>query len=331
MSTERFSRGGAPAANSLSKRPTARVGPVDPRVMTPSKLTSQIRRGLGLGREAKYLPWIRVRRRLTSKVANLFVVPSVLYETRGLHLLSGLEHNAALLAQWLGATELREQFPMWPEPHEHPLSGTHAERDEMLDPMPGLLDIAREVGIKHGNYPKTKIPFVATSDIVLRLGQPPNDRLVFWACKPLGVMLDPERRRTLERLELEQRYALAAGARSFVIDDSLFARSDLAVNLQWLTPLNSELRVPDVHTRLQNFAGHLEELIRFCPLRDAIDSAGRKSGLDGHATDAYFRLAAWSGQVDIDISKPILMTRLAPLGGHGLRRRLSRQLLGDVA
>jgi len=197
--------------------------------------------------------------------------------------------------------------------------------------MPGLLEIAKKVAIRHGTYPKTKIPFVATSDIVLRLGQPPNDRLVFWACKPLGIMLNPERRRALERLELERRYALAVGAKSFVIDDSLFTRNELAKNLQWLTPLHSELGAHGAQARLQDYASRLDELMRVCPLRDAIDSAGRTLSLDVPSSDALFRLAAWSGKIDLDLSKPLLMTRFAPLGGHALRRRLSQELLGDPA
>jgi hypothetical protein len=296
--------------------------------MTQTKLTALVRQGLGQGREAAYVPWIRVRRRLTSRLSNLFAVPSVLYAKRGIHLLSGLEHHAALLAQYLGATELREQFPMWPDPHEHPLTGTHQERDKTLAPMPGLLELARASGIKHGNYPATKIPFVATSDIVIRLGHPPDDRIVFWACKPLGVMLDAERTRTLERLELERLYAVAAGSPSFVIDDSLFARNHRAANLEWLTPLHSELQRIGSSTRVVEFAGLLDEFIRNRPLRNAIASAGRAVRIDDRLAQAYFRFAVWAGHVDIDISQPILMTQFAPLGGRRLRHRLAQALVG---
>lgn len=305
--------------------------PPDPRVMTPAKLASLIKQGLGNSRDASYIPWIRVRRRLTSKVSNLFVIPSVLYERRGLHLLSGLEHRAALLAQWFGATELREQFPMWPDPHQHPLAGTHPERDRTLAPMPGLLEIASKAGIRHGVYPRTKIPFVATSDIVLRLGHPPNDRLVLWACKPLEIMLDAERRRTLERLELERLYAVAAGAKSVVIDDSLFKRNELAKNLEWLTPLHSELHSHAGSERLNDFSHRLDELIKTLPIRDAVALAGRKVRCDHPHSQQLFRLAAWSGLVDIHLSKPILMTRFAPLGGRTFKRELASELLGEAA
>lgn len=300
----------------------------DPRVMTQVKLAALIKQGLGSNRDARYLPWIRVRRRLTSKVSNLFVIPSVLYERRGLHLLSGLEHRAALLAQWLGATELREQFPMWPDPHQHPLSGIDPERDKTLAQMPGLLEIARNAGIRHGVYPGTKIPFVATSDIVLRLGHPPNDRLVLWACKPLAVMLDAERQRTLERLELERLYAVAAGATSVVIDDSTFKKNELAKNLDWLTPLHSELLVFAGSTRLEDFSQSLDERLKTLPIRVASELAGRKVRADLQLSHQLFRLAVWSGLTDIDLSKPILMTRFAALGGRKLKRQIAQHLLG---
>lgn len=326
---EQFSRGAIKGSSTRPARPKTHLRAADPRVMTLTKLASLIKLGLGKGRDADYAPWIRVRRRLTSKVSNLFVVPSVLYEARGLHLLSGLEHRAALVAQWLGATEIREQFPMWPDPHQHPLSGISADRDQALEALPGLLDIAREAGIRHGFYPKTTIPFVATSDLVLRIGQPPDDRLVFWACKPLAIMLDAERRRTLERLELERRYAVAAGATSVVIDDSLFKRNVLAKNLDWLMPPHSELRLHNASTCLIDFAGRLDELIKALPIRDAVQVAGRKVGCDVELSKRLFRLAAWSGLIDINLREPILVTRFATLGGRKVRSELTRELLGE--
>jgi hypothetical protein len=300
--------------------------------MTLEHLSAMKAAGLGRGRDVNYQSWIRIRRRLTSPVSNLFVLPTPLYALRGLHLLSGLEHRAALLALWLGVKEIREQFPMWPDPHVHPLAGIFPDRDKHLDLAPGLLDIAKANGIKHGNYPTTRIPFVATSDLVLRIGDPPDDRLVFWACKPLELMLKaPRCIRICERLELENLYSSAVNALSVVVDGVLFSTTKLADNLDWLTPLHSEMLSIGTTSRLLEFAGRLSDLGTVTPLREAIHAAGGAVGLEHEESQAHFRMAAWQGLIDIDLTRPVLMTDFMVRGGHDVRRQLAKEYLGVAA
>lgn len=301
------------------------------RVMTLKALSALKKSGAGSGRGEKYTPWIRVRRRFTSPVSNLHVFPTPLYGSRSLHLLSGLEHHAALLALWLGATEIREQFPMWPHEHPHPAVGLNFRLDRRLGSVRGLLDVARDAGIDHGTYPATQIPFVATSDLLLRLGQVPNDRLVFWACKPYELLHTGKRaKRVKERLMLENLYAESVGAQSFVIHDTHFEGNALAPNLGWVMPTHSELLAEGQSPQLFDYALRLDDLSKACPLRIAIQASGKAVGADETRSQMLFRLSAWLGLIDIDLREPVLMTRLMKRGGRNVRHEFSIQHLGTT-
>lgn len=127
-------------------------------VMTQEKLAALLRRGVGCGRDDDYKPWIRVRRRLSSPVSNLYSLPNPLH-ARALQLLSGLEFQAANVALWFSCAEIREQHPLWPWAHAHPKCGRHAQLDSRLGMVKGLLEIAKDAGIDHGVYPGTHLPF----------------------------------------------------------------------------------------------------------------------------------------------------------------------------
>jgi hypothetical protein len=126
------------------------------RIMTEQKLAKAIFEGYGTGPGETYRSWIRVRRRHSSPVSNLrsLHVPAC---ARALQLLFGLEFAAANVAIWPRASEVREQHPLWPNPHPHPASGMHQDYDYyLLGQVPGLLEVAKDVGIDHGVYPGTK-------------------------------------------------------------------------------------------------------------------------------------------------------------------------------
>jgi hypothetical protein len=196
-------------------------------LITEQKLSKHIKAGSGQGRDERYSSWIRVRRKLSSPVSNLFslFVPT---HARALQLLSGLEYSAATAAAWLGVSEIREQSPAWPESHQHPGSGRHPDLDRQLEPVKGLLQIAKEAGIDHGVYPGTRIPFVATIDFTLTMGPWHQGRLVHWSCKPRELLDSaPNRQRMAERIAMESLYSKEVGSLHKVFDGTqLFASKD---------------------------------------------------------------------------------------------------------
>jgi len=297
-------------------------------VMTYPRLHALIQQGFGQGRGDGYKPWIRVTKRNSSPHSNLYVL-RIATQLRGLHLLAGTEFRAAHLAAWLGSLEIREQFPLWPHSAPHPLAGLHPERDEKLPSTRGLLAIADEAGIAHGEYVGTDIPYVATTDLVLRIGQPPVDRLVFWSIKPLEMMIQgPRSRRVLERLEMERRYALSVGAAHRVINGTEMNKH-LIENLDWLMPLRSEFSGLLHPETLQAFTAEYAvpaktgEKLKVC-----IEHATRALKLNDKQGFSLFRGATWLGLTDIDLTRPIIMSRQPTKGGSEHLRSMQQALLG---
>lgn len=299
-------------------------------VMSYARLYALIRQGFGQGRNDAYKPWIRVTKGNSSPHSNLHV-SHVATQKRSLHLLAGTEFRYAELAAWLGSLETREQFPLWPHSAPHPLAGLHPERDRTLANTRGLLAIADDAGIDHGNFVGTDIPYVATTDLVLRIGEPPHDRLVFWSVKPLEKMLQGSAsQRVLERLELERRYANSVCATHRVINGTEMNES-LIENLDWLMPLHSEFADLLTPENLQTFAAAFAVPAKQRkPLQDCIAHARCELKMSEKAGFALFRGTAWSGLTDIDLSKPILMTRPPTQGGAAQKESMRQKLLGET-
>lgn len=157
-------RKGRPLTNSIGRK-----------AMTIGRLQGLILQGFGQGRGEGYTPWIRVTRGNAPRKSN-HVVAVTHVQARPLHLLSRLEYRAVRLAMWLGAVEVREQFPLWPwTGGPHPMAGLDDERDRALPTTLGLLALAKKAGIRHGHFVGApNLPYVATTDLVIRVGATPS-------------------------------------------------------------------------------------------------------------------------------------------------------------
>lgn len=82
-------------------------------------LAAAIQEGPGNGMADSYKPWNEVARRTPSPYSDVSVVP-VPHLTRLAHYLSRGEREFALFMSWLGATDVREQYPLWPWKHLYP-------------------------------------------------------------------------------------------------------------------------------------------------------------------------------------------------------------------
>lgn len=309
---------GRPLTNSIGRK-----------AMTRTRLQSLIAQGFGQGRGENYIPLIRVTRGNAPRRSNhVTAVTNIL--ARPVHLLSRMELQALRLAVWLGAVEVREQFPLWPWAQSpHPMAGLDPARDKTLPPTRGLLEIAAEAGIEHGTWVGAKdLPYVATTDLVICLGLPPSDRLVFWSCKPACVLADAKLGpRARQRIELERRYAAAIGAHHTVYDGT-HAPGALLDNLDWLEPTRSELRDPGLTEGREAFARSFNDAPEHASIEQRIQTAAEREGLALPAAQRHFRAAAWRGLIDADLSQPVVMSRPLKAGGAQLKRRLFHQLMG---
>ena len=299
-------------------------------VITQAVLALAMEDGHGSGFGEAYMPWMRIRRRLSSPVSNLMLLPTPVH-ARPLHLLARTESAAALVAAWLGATEIREQFPLWPEVHLAPFSGIHDGDGAERHMLPGLMSIAEDLGIKHGFYPGTKLPYVATTDLLIRFGDASRQRFAFWACKPAEQLRRGARgaERRWERIRLEEAYAAQCGSVHRVVDGEQFERR-LTDNLDWLTPLRSEWLKYEGSAVLEDFSGYCAEQLRTVPVRVAVAVAAEKNGLDRanmlKLAWLLFRIATWRGDFDIDLSQPLLTTKMARTGGARFKQALTEAL-----
>lgn len=295
--------------------------------MSWSRMKSLIEQGFGQGRFEAYQAFIKVTRGLSSPNANLGVTQLAIH-WRGMNLLSNDEIQMANLAVWLGAVEIREQFPLFPWPFIHPMAGLDPDRDRRLPPSPGLADIAREAGIELGVFVGAdQVPYMATTDLVLLIGQPPRDRLVYWSIKPLAKMVVDDPYRTLERMELERRHAVAAGGLHCAIHRSEIGETLLS-QIGWLQPMRSEMDGFLNGDRLLDFAYWFDLQTEGQPISECTALAGLRCRMDVKEGHAAFRAAAWLGLIDIDLASPIVMSRPPQRDLVGFKASLQKSLLG---
>lgn len=336
MDQQLFAKPGKDRARTpMTRKPTSNVAqqlspPQDQpwsrhKVLTRNRIQKAVAAGWGQGRDEHYHPWYRIRRNVASPVSNLYVLCNPLYRTRPFHLLSGIEFAAANFALWLGATELREQMPVWPETHFHPGTGRAGE-DYPIQAAPGMLEIARREGIKHGVYPGTDIPFIHTIDLLAEVNDRRGKRFICIASKPSSKANGPGGSRVKERLHLEAMYANAIGATSCIFTENSIPR-ELSKNLDWLTPLASEWAEHRSSSLLRDFADEFMLQADNAPLRECRIHAARKTKLiDNELQHNLFRMAAWAGMIDIDLTQPIIFDRY--MRRDQSKKRLAQEILG---
>ena len=278
-----------------------------------------IRAGYGQGRGDHYKPWIRIRRNFSSPVSHQ-VFESVAIHTRNHHFLSSLEYHTALLLAYLGCIELRECLPLWPVAHSHPCVCT---RDSTQ--IPGLLEIASQAGIEHGFFVGTRVPYVASMDMLAHIRFGKSDKLIGISCKPAQITAESARAR--ERIELDRRYCIVIDAHH-VHEDGLHMNPMLLSQLDWMRPLTSEVRQHQGSSQLQDFCSRFNELATQYPIRDAINLTAASIGCGTANVFLLWRLGIWLHQIDIDLSQKILMSKPRCPGADKVLRALATRYLG---
>jgi len=278
-----------------------------------------INEGCGQGRGEAYRPWIRITRRFSSPASHqVFAALSV--HRRNHHFLSKLEHHTALVLAYLGATEIRECLPMWPTQHPHPWL-----RD--ADDVPGLLEIADEAGIDHGTFVGTTVPYIGSLDIMLEMPWRGGVTYVGVSCKPDAI--HDASPRAKERVELDRRYCDCVGAHH-VREGGQGLNETLIKNLAAYRPLHSELMEFRTAACLSDFCGEFAETSRRMVLHEAITEAGLRLGLHGGQASMLWRIAIWLHRIDIDLTRPVSMSRQIRPGGGRVRAALEERFLGGA-
>jgi len=298
-------------------------------VVTWRKLQSRIDDGRGQGHGDNYKPWLWIHRKNTSGRGNQVTGRMPGYR-RGAHFLSAVEAHLALLCLYLGAADVREQFPLWPFAHPHPLEGA-LPTARPFPSMRGLLDIAEEAGIDHGvEVGSSDVPYVATLDLAITLMTDRGPRLAGVMGKPhdqvVGAKLNE---RDVERLRLQSLYLAEAGAHAVIVDRSLIG-THTAENLESFSAaakLPGRLVEGDLRS---DFCSRLIEIASDHAIDPAIGRTACEFGLTARDADLLWRHGVWTRAIDVDITQQLLMNEPLALGGNRIAAALAEQLFGEV-
>lgn len=243
--------------------------------------------GLGQGSGADYKPWIDVR--CFSSSGKMHRRPGV--TTRRVHhLLSSNESNFCLMADYAWkTTDLREQFPLFPEKSTQ--------------------EIAKTLNIKHPLYPKSSTPLVMTTDFLLTVvhlsGKPSFEA---WSVKSADELRGRKRKSTLEKLEIERRYWLLRGVPWYLVTDLDFNHT-LIDNLDWLNYLTVEddidpaVFAANVPPFLAAFsAASTKKLVLRSQLQICASALGN---VREDVVTQLFRYCTWHRLIHLDLSVPV--------------------------
>jgi hypothetical protein len=295
--------------------------------MTHKKLCERIQLGHGMGHGSRYLPWLILRRKNPSPYSNQ-VASSMPPLGRGAYYFSRGEYHTALLLLWLGVQDLREQFPLWPIAHPHPLDGAPGAASTTRPWSRGLLDIAREAGIDHGYEIGTGVPYVASLDLLATVPLPGGYALAGFSSKPIAEPDVEVKWRTLERLELERRYAAGVGGTYFVSSSALVPKLTAGYLEAWLDASTLHC-APRLIAYAAEFAQHINARLEL-PISETVMHAARALRLTTDQAWLLFWHCAWTQSVDIDPSRRILTSYPVHAGGRALRDNLRRRFFGET-
>lgn len=297
-------------------------------IVTWDTQIERINAGRGHGYRDCYRPWIWIRRKNVSAQGNQVVDPLPSYR-RGSHFLAQVEWHVALLCLYLGAWDVREQLPLWPQSHQHTLADLEQAHSLQLPPSIGLLQIARAAGIDHGWEIGSDSPYIATLDIGATLIRKGSPKLAGISLKPhVQIVTAESDDRIIERLELERRYLLEAEGHHAIADRSLLGK-DTGGNLEFFSSgarLPAHLTSP---TLIGDYCGRLVEVAVETTISTAIDRVGATMKLNQQEANLLWRHGVWMRLIDLDITIPLELRMPLRLGGRGIANALSQELFGE--
>jgi hypothetical protein len=298
-----------------------------------SLLQFYLREGRGFGHGENYKAFIQLRRWNASPV-SVQTYGCVPPHRRRMHFLSRSEWLIALLLAWAGC-HVREQSPLWPWNHRHPLYGLHPDLDERLGWSSGTLALCANAGIKHGFFVGTVIPYIWTMDLVATLAWLPIEQLTcaLVSVKPLTGEaytgdIDPLARGP-EKLEIERQYSDELALRYFVADRSLYP-GDLLGQLEFFS---GAAFIPSEHPLNNRLALFLDAQGSALDRTPPIEWKRRLS-MDYGASNAEADFAVhhifWNQLVDVDLTREVQTEDPPRPGGLALREALRGALTSCV-
>lgn len=278
-------------------------------------MRQKIMDGHGQGHGSQYQPWLRITRRGGPSNANLIFEHLPMFNRHG-HFLSRNEWHVAIWLLWLGVDDLREQFPLWPWKHPHPLYGHPRLERKPVPYSRGTLAIARDLGIEHGRTPGwAGGVYVATTDLMLTVLDGDQPRAVAIAVKPKDIVNGGREapQRMKERLVLEMAYARELDIRWLLLSDeevTYALRNNLKRALSASRLSNKDFPTALIADFCEAVAGRLSGQEN---VGGAIKACSTEFQLEEHKALALFSHGIWHRRIPIDLRHDIVMGQPAVL------------------
>lgn len=172
---------------------------------------------------------------------------------------------------------------------------------------------------------RRKNPSPESNQVVTRIGA--TVKLAIFSSKPIDDRDAEVRWRTLERLELERRYAQEISA-PYHISSSALVPILLAGQLEWWLGCATLALTPSLLPLAEPFA---EEVMHRSndSIAEAVCAAVDRLRIDLDSGWILFRHCAWTQAIDVDPSQKILTTYPMRPGGRKLRQNLQKSLFGE--
>jgi hypothetical protein len=303
-----------------------RITRMNKRKLTTSYTTRKLKQvvnwvqsGRGQGRGEDYSPWIRITKGFSTHASHQ-VFGALPLHKRNHHFLSQLEYHTAVQLGYLGGVEIRECLPMWPTEHQHPIKG-----DPRIRTI-GLLDIAADAGIEHGNFIGSDVPYIGSLDMLVSIFWNTKLHHLGVSCKPTEILNRSSRAQ--ERVRLDELYCRHIGALHHHEGGTIF-NPFLVQNLDTYKPIRPEIVHWSKTTQLVDFSGRLNEsAAEDRPLHVSISLAGKEVKVEHHEAPALWRVGAWLHLIDIDMGQRISMLQPIRRGQQHRLHQLAAHFLG---
>jgi hypothetical protein len=293
--------------------------------MTITKLRQSIQNGLGSGTGHRYQPWIKIKRSTSAARSNLHESPSP-YFFRAHHYLSSAEYNFALVMWWCGCEDIREQYPLWPWPHRHPLVQLGMKAGD----HPGMEYVAEVAKIRLARYPNTAIKTILTIDQVLTVREDVNPRrLIGVSCKPETLLLSSSAISGVKpRMELDRLYFKHADLPFRVVHPEKLSKR-LIWALDAICPNASQI---DSRAFIEgpDYARYVELMDRRAydePSAAVSVQAAKVLGWNKQTEMLAYHSIQWFQHLDIDVVRSNNGANPFVRGGRQIREQIARQYL----
>ena len=161
---------------------------------TEKKIEEFIRNGRGQGEVSNYQPWLTIHDVPSRGRSHRIQNP---YTGRTHHFFSDLEARYFYILLWSDhVVDIREQYPLFP------VSDTE--------------QIARELNVKHPQYSDSKVSCVMTTDFLITVKE---ESQTHFEARSVKYQSDLEKRRTLEKQAIEERYWAQRGIQWRLVTD----------------------------------------------------------------------------------------------------------------